>query len=119
MSQQTPDPRDPELLRQKLALETARIGWRELEAHHARGVVVQVTDQLDLVEVAMQLISDNKPQFEAWLASGEIGPVADADAHAWHHESAAVWALVVAPWVLVQQRGENQVTDQAVSARLQ
>jgi hypothetical protein len=119
MTEAFPDPQDPQLLRQKLALETARIDWRALEVHHARGVVVQVSEQLDLVDVAMQLISDNKSQFEAWLASGAIGPVADADAHAWHHNQTAVWALVVAPWVLVQQRGGNEVAGKPASARLQ
>lgn len=106
MSQEHPDARNPDLLRQKLALETARIGWRELEVHHARGVVVQVDQQLDLVAVAMALIQDNRPQFETWLQTGLLRPVADPDAHAWHHQERRVWALVVAPWVLVQQDDE-------------
>lgn len=104
MSQAHLDARDPALLRPKLALETARIGWRELEVHHARGVVVQVDRQLDLVEVGLQLIQDNRPQFEAWLQAGLLGSVADEDA--WHHQERRVWALVVAPWVLVQRGDE-------------
>lgn len=104
MAEEFPSAEDPELLRQKLALETATIGWRELEPHYARGVVVQVAPSLDLVEVGMQLIADNKPQVEAWMNSGELGPVASEEADAWHHAQASVWALVVAPWVLVQTR---------------
>lgn len=104
MSEQFPDAKDPDLLRQKLALETASIGWRELEPHYARGVVVQVAENLDLVEVGFELIQNNKTQVQDWMNSGELGPVAHDEANAWHHESASVWALVVAPWVLVQSK---------------
>lgn len=104
MQQDFLDAQNPELLRQKLALETACIGWRELEPHHARGVVVQAAASLDLVEVGMALIADDKVQVEAWMNQGELGPVAEEDAHAWHHAQVSVWALVIAPWVLVQKK---------------
>ncbi len=102
MQNEHPDARKPDLLRSKLALETALIGWRELEVHYARGSVVQVSAELDLTEVGFQLTQDNRSQFQQWLDSGEIGTVADDDAHAWHQENTELWALVVAPWVLVQ-----------------
>ena len=38
--------------RQELHLETARINWQELETHFARGVVIRVDSDLDLIEVA-------------------------------------------------------------------
>jgi len=103
MSEEIPDAQDPELLRQKLALETASIGWRELEPHYARGVVVQVAESLDLVDVGLELIDDNKQQIQNWMSSGELGPVNTEEADSWHHNQASVWALVVAPWVLVQK----------------
>lgn len=104
MTEDLPGAQDPELLRQKLALETASIGWRELEPHYARGVVVQVAETLDLVEVGFELIQDNKAQVQQWMSSGELGPVSPEEADAWHHTEASVWALVVAPWVLVQKK---------------
>ncbi len=104
MSESFPDAKDPELLRQKLMLETAAIGWRELEPHYARGVVVQAAAGLDLVEVGMALIADDKTQVEAWMNTGELGPVAEEEAQAWHQAESSVWALVVAPWVLVQKK---------------
>jgi len=103
MQEKLPDEKDPELLRQKLALETAPIAWRELERFHARGVVVQASQSLDLVEVGYQLTQDNKPQVEQWMKSGELGSVSDTDAQAWHESNREVWALVIAPWVLVQK----------------
>lgn len=103
MNEEIPDAQDPELLRQKLALETAPIPWRELERFHARGVVVQVAAALDLVEVGYQLTQDNKSQVEQWMKSGELGSVTDTDAQAWHESNREVWALVIAPWVLIQK----------------
>ncbi|WP_404415846.1 DUF2288 domain-containing protein [Marinospirillum sp.] len=103
MSEEIPDAQDPEMLRQKLALETAPIAWRELERFHARGVVVQAAETLDLVEVGYQLTQDNKSQVEQWMQAGELGSVADADARDWHASNREVWALVIAPWVLIQK----------------
>jgi len=107
MQDEHPDARKPDLLRSKLILETALISWRELEIHHARGCVVQVSSDLDLTEVGFQLTKDNRAQFQKWLDSGKVGAVADADAHAWHQENTELWALVIAPWVLVQYRPEK------------
>ncbi|WP_114416740.1 DUF2288 domain-containing protein [Marinospirillum perlucidum] len=103
MSEDYPDANDPELLRQKLALETAPILWRELEKFHARGVVVQVASDLDMTEVGYQLIQDNKEEVKAWMDAGQLDSVANADAQDWHDNNREVWALVIAPWVLVQK----------------
>lgn len=104
MPDQALNPQDPALLKNKLMLETAQIPWRELESFHARGVVVRVDASLDLVEVGFELTQDNKAQFQAWLDANSVGPVADQTAQAWHDDNTPVWALVIAPWVLVQQR---------------
>jgi len=103
MSEEFPDAQDLELLRQKLALETALIPWRELERFHARGVVVQAAETLDLVEVGYQLTQDNKSQVEKWMEAGDLGSVTDTDAQDWHESNREIWALVIAPWVLIQK----------------
>lgn len=103
------------LLRDKLALETAKIGWRELESFYARGVVVLVQPELDLVEVGYQLTQDHKAQFEQWMAAGQVGPVAEEQAHQWHHQQAELWALVIAPWVLVQPLSASELAASAQS----
>ena len=42
---------------------------------------------------------------DAWLESGELGKTSDDDAHRWSEGEAKseLWAVVVAPWVLVQE----------------
>jgi len=91
-----------EVLRAKLNLETARIDWRELQRFFAAGMAIAVAAELDLVEVAVQISQDNKVQVEQWLRAGKLGQVSDAQAQAWFDSDAALWALVVRPWVLVQ-----------------
>jgi len=49
-------------LKAKLNLETSRIHWHELQTYFARGQVVRVAPELDLLEVATELAADNKPR---------------------------------------------------------
>ncbi|MEW6677774.1 MAG: DUF2288 domain-containing protein [Pseudomonadota bacterium] len=95
---------DPdELLRAKLNAETGRLVWKELERHFARGVVVWVAPGLDLVEVALRISKDDKAAVEAWMAQGQLRRAATEDALAWHERQTLFWAVVAAPWVLIQE----------------
>lgn len=92
-----------EILRAKVNMETSRIDWKELQKFFASGLAVEVSEKLDLVEVALQMSGDNKAQFEKWLSAGLISKVTDEQAAAWLVADAEVWAVVVSPWVLVQK----------------
>lgn len=91
------------LLRAKLNGETSRMAWTELLRFFAGGSVIAVDDGLDLVEVALRFAQDDKHAVQAWLQSGRIGRVSDAQAAAWLEQQAELWAVVVKPWVLVQR----------------
>ena len=94
---------DPkEILRTKINMETSRIHWKELQRFFASGAAIMVSNDLDLIDVALQMHDDNKTQFEAWLKSGLIHKVKDEQAASWLAIDAEVWAVVVCPWVLVQ-----------------
>ncbi|MGV8935217.1 MAG: DUF2288 domain-containing protein [Gallionellaceae bacterium] len=97
------------LLRSKVNMETSRIAWKELQRFFASGAAVEVSTTLDLIEVAMQMHADNKEQFTQWLASGLLAKVADRQAAAWLVADAEVWAVVVSPWVLIQEIRETPV----------
>jgi hypothetical protein len=90
------------LERTRINSETATIGWHELQRFFAQGHAVAVSSDLDLVEVAYQVSSDNKPRIEEWMANGRVGPVSDAQALEWLEARALMWSVVVRPWVLVQ-----------------
>jgi len=91
-----------ELLHAKLNAETARLPWSALQRHFARGVVLRVADGLDLVAVALACARDQQTMVEAWLRSGELAAVSNSEALCWHQAQTELWAVVVAPWVLVQ-----------------
>lgn len=97
----------PEELKQKLNLETSRIGWHDLQTYYARGHVVRVSPELDLLDVAAEMAADNRPLFEQWMASGRVGDVPPDLARAWYEGNTELWAVVIAPWVLIQDRNEG------------
>jgi hypothetical protein len=91
----------------KLNLETSQIKWRELQTYYARGHVVRVSANLDLLAVAAELAADNKATFEHWMSLGQVGEVTPDQARHWYDEDSELWALVVAHWVLVQDRNDH------------
>ena len=94
-----------ELEKAKVNLETSQIPWLELQRFFAAGLAIAVNDELDLVEVAYQFSIDNKALVEDWLNNKQIGPVSDQQATEWFDQQAEVWAVVVKPWILVQESG--------------
>lgn len=91
------------LLRAKLNGETSRMQWKELQRFFAAGTVIAVSDRADLIEVAACIANDDKDAVAQWLADGSIAKVSDAQASAWLEADAALWTVVVKPWILVQQ----------------
>jgi hypothetical protein len=92
-----------EALKQQLNMETGRIAWQELQRHYARGVLIKVASDLDLVDVAIKFVKDDKSTIETWLSNGSIARANDDDAKTWTQATAVFWAIVVAPWVLIQE----------------
>ena len=92
-----------QLLHAKLNSETGRLHWRELERHFARGAVVKVAPGMDLVAVAVRFAQDDTAAIAAWLQTGQVGRASTEDAVAWPGRQSTFWAVVVAPWVLVQE----------------
>jgi len=92
-----------DILRAKLNLETAQLAWPELERHFARGDVIKVAVGVDLVDAALHVAENNTATIQEWLVDGRIARAELADAEGWHARQPMFWAVVVAPWVLVQE----------------
>lgn len=92
-----------DLLRSRLNQETARLPFAELLRHFAAGSVVLVANELDLVEVAVQFSQDNKAQVAQWMSDGNIARASDEHAQKWLDNAHELWAVVVSPWILVQE----------------
>jgi hypothetical protein len=86
----------------KVNRETARIKWSELERHFAAGAVVFVSEELDLVDVAVRFSHDDKEHVQRWMAEGKVHKVKDEQAQVWSVSDSTLWASVVHPFVLVQ-----------------
>ena len=93
--------------------ETSKIHWSELQRFYARGVVIAVEDGADLIDIAIAMHRDDKEAVATWLESGRIFKVEDEHARQWAEANAEHWAVVVAPWVLVQQHKDAQAIEKS------
>ena len=94
---------DRELKRAKINSETAKIPWLELQRYFAAGKVMQVSAELDLVDVAYAIEQDDIEQVQQWTVGNQLGPVSDEQARDWVSSEPSLWAVVIKPWVLVQE----------------
>ena len=96
--------RDPAVVRQKLNHDTAKINWGALHEHHQVGCVIDVSIDLDLIDVAFEFALDNYSQITVRMEQAQVKKVSDEQARQWSTEERELWAVVVAPWVLVQEK---------------
>jgi hypothetical protein len=89
----------------KLLAETAQIEWSELQRFFARGVLLKVARDIDLVSVAEAVASDNTKQVTEWLSAGLVERTTAETATDLATRNPELWAVVVSPWVCVQERG--------------
>ena len=73
----------------------------------AAGKVIYIADELDLVDVAFQMSRDNADQIKFWMKASKLSQVTDEQAKQWQENGASLWAVVVRPWVLVQEGKAN------------
>ncbi len=97
----------PSTLYAKLLGETAAITWQELQPFFARGALLLVDGTQDLIEVAQAVAQNEHAKVAAWLAAGLLSKVDDSRAEDLLTRDPELWAVVVAPWVLAQERIER------------
>jgi len=95
---------DPDSIRKKLEGEAGTADWKVLEPHFLRGAIIIIAPDLDIIDVGVKVATDDAAQIEAWMKGGKIAKPGQTDADRWEKAGTEVTALVVAPFVLVQQR---------------
>ncbi len=95
---------NPDAIEGKLLGETARCGFADLVRPFAKGQLVEVGATVDLITVAQALNRDDTQQFQTWINDGAVSRVSDDRAKDWTTRDPELWAVVVAPWVLVQEK---------------
>lgn len=91
--------------------ETARISWQELAPWFAKGKLLWVAAGQDLVAVAEAIASDDKQLVASLMQSGQLQNLGDELALDYHERDPELWATVVRPWVLVQERSSTSKTS--------
>ncbi len=91
-------------LKHKLHNETALISWHELQRFFAQGAVVVVDASLDLVEIATFFAEDSVDKLQQYTESGAVAAPSNDKARDWYSANSELWSVVVAPYVLVQER---------------
>jgi len=82
--------------------QTAQLAWSELARFFAGGKVLFIAQELNLVEVAAAVSADDTEQVSKWLELQQLLPVNDQQAADWQECDQLMWAVVTAPWVLIQ-----------------
>ena len=85
-----------------LSMETAKIEWAELQRFFAAGNVYQLRAGLDLPALAEKFKRDDAEYIKQLLSKRDLKSVSDDQARLWINQKAIVWAVVIAPFVLVQ-----------------
>ncbi|MGH1427053.1 MAG: DUF2288 family protein [Arenicella sp.] len=86
-----------------LHLETAKIPWVELQRFFAGGKLLLLDQGQDLVQVAASLVKNDVSKLQALIDDGLIEYPSNEKALEWVDQDAHLWALVLKPWVLVQE----------------
>lgn len=91
----------------KLLGETAKISWQELQPFFAKGALLWVAPELDLVAVAQAMAENDKARVSAWLEAGTLEKLGEGRAADLVERDPQLWAVVVSPWVVFQERAAN------------
>jgi hypothetical protein len=94
---------DDDALRLKIRQETETIVFNDLATFYARGRVIAVSGELNLVEVALEMSRDNHGLIDELMRQRQIFRMDDDTAGQWFAARTVVLASVVSPWVLVQK----------------
>lgn len=91
---------------EKIAKYTGEVGWSYLKPHFERDALLWVDPDLSLEDVAMAFINDDSVRVADWLGNGDLVRVGKLHAAQWEESEELFTAVVVTPFVLMQQRPE-------------
>lgn len=66
-----------------------------------------VEPPLDLIEVAEAVAENDAAKVSAWMDAAKVGKVSESKAIELVESDPLLWAVVVAPWVLIQNRASD------------
>ena len=85
--------------------DMAEISWAELKVRCPQDALILVSNDLDLVEVAVAIAEDNTEQVSDWMENGQIKQTSDKEVSHWDQKEPIFLGAYVTPFVLVQEQG--------------
>lgn len=96
-------------LQEKFSQDIADISWQELLPHAKRDAVIIVKPELDLSQVATEIAQDNTSSVQGWIADKSIAKPTANQLSEWNDNPQKQFtALIVQPFVVVQESNSNQ-----------
>jgi hypothetical protein len=95
-------------LRDELKESLDEAEWDWLMPHEERGAVIVVAAGLDLVDVGMAIANDNVASVQQWISQCLLYKPSDEQKAVWNqHQDKRFNALIVQPYVLVQEQSDS------------
>ena len=91
---------------QQLKEECAPVFYKEVERFFAKGMLVLIADDLDIIEVALAIQNDESASIQQWIDDKKVVRVNDEHAIGWSENNEPLMAITAVPWVLVQEINE-------------
>lgn len=96
-------PKTEESLREHYQKDAGPIRWKDLERFFAQGVLIEVDSSLNLIDVAVAMGLDQSEKIKEWMAKELYRKISDECALDWIKRDPILVAIVVNPWIIVQE----------------
>ena len=77
--------------------------WEDLRPHIVRGTVLILAQDLDLIETAFLIASDDKEKVQNLVVTNKINKPNIEEINSWEQAQVKLRCLIVKPFVLVQE----------------
>jgi hypothetical protein len=91
-------------LHEELTQALDQTEWEWLAPHLERDAVILVAPGLSLVDVGVAIATDDATTVARWITEQLMGKPSLAQQHLWNAGNPTFTALIVQPYVLVQER---------------
>ena len=89
--------------REELQQECAPIFYTEIERFFAKGMLVLVSKDINIIDVALIVQADNSEELDKLIKQGIVIRAHDIHAIKWSQEKAQLLTVTAVPWLLVQE----------------
>lgn len=103
--------KDETTTREKLEKYTGEVGWEELRPHYENGALLFVDLSIPIVDAGLAIANDDIDRVAEWRGNGDLVNPSDPHAEYWKKSGARFRALVVSPFVLIQELPAGSADD--------